>query len=154
MDSFAKAPLPPLYGHYTSRYMKSWIQNGDKSSPELRAGQKVLSRPRGRGFAKRSCEEGKRKNAGRNGCLREGWSKNPSTKLVIRWSSHEPLSGIQSRLAFLPSPLIPPFYSVSFLRYAFRFLFPAGVPLTAAESFLLFVVPLAKIAIETCVYPL
>lgn len=32
----------------------------------------------------------------------EGWPKNPSTKLVIRWGSHEPLSRIQSRLAFLP----------------------------------------------------
>lgn len=34
---------------------------------------------------------------------REGWPKNPSTKLVIRWGLHEPLSRIQSRLAFLPS---------------------------------------------------
>lgn len=32
----------------------------------------------------------------------EGWPKNPSTKLVICWGSHEPLSRIQSRLAFLP----------------------------------------------------
>lgn len=43
-----------------------------------------------------------------DGWVREGWPKNPSTKLVIRWGLHEPLSTIQSRLAFLPLPSSPP----------------------------------------------
>lgn len=94
--------VPLAFGErYTSvrnhRFIKKRIDHKARSAGIGERLERFSRRMDNRGSAKREDDNGDREwDSSPKG------SKNPSAKLAIRWSQHEPLSGIQSHWEFCP----------------------------------------------------